>query len=169
MAKDKYDQFMYLSVTQSSANTLTFGQLALGMNLFDYAGLIVSKIDYYLSVLSIAELVANADTIALALSGSDSITALDLSKAEVYDMMELQVAISGTPATAQIVKQPWTHDFSTMEGGGMLLPAQNLYIGVSSAGSAIAIAASMRVYFRIVKLTAQDFVELVQRLRVMST
>ena len=44
--KDVFDQFMVFSVTQSGVDALTFGEIALGMSIFDYAALIISRIEY---------------------------------------------------------------------------------------------------------------------------
>lgn len=169
MAKDKFDQFMHLSVTQSAANALTFGQVAIGGAVFEYAGIIFTRVEYYLEATAISELVANADALDLALTGSDGLTDLSVDQPQLYDRITLEVAVSGAPATAQIIEMPIIHDFSSMPGGGLMVPAQTLFIGMDSAGCAAAQTGVIRAYYHVEKLTAADFIELVQRYRVLST
>lgn len=167
--KDEYDQFLYMQVAQSANNTLTFGQLALGTSLFEYAGLIISRIEYNVAIGHWALILGVDDYIQIALCGSNSIASLALDQAEVYDMLELRASLSGTPASGVIKEVPIIHNFENMNGGGLLVPAQNMYIGVDSASIAADCLGSMRVWFRIKKLAAADYIELVQRLRVLST
>ena len=167
--KDMYDQFLVMSVTMSAADTLTFGEINLGVSIFDYAAFVISRIEYKLARASFASLVANADSVAMAVTGSNSITDLGLQRPEVYDQAGYVVGVSGTPATAQIMEQPIIHDFSMMEGGGLIVPAQNIYLGMETTGFASAGSCNARVFFRVKELQAGDFIELVQRLRVLST
>lgn len=167
--KDVYPQFMFLTVTMSAADTLTFGQVAIGASIFEYAGLIVNRIEYSFSRASWHELNAETDVMWGAICGSDSITDLDLDNPQVYDQIEVFPNISGTPANMIDEVQPVVHDFSSFEGGGLLLPAQDLYVGMSSSGFVAAGALSARVWYRVKALEAADYIELAQRLRVLST
>lgn len=167
--KDLFDQFMWMQTTMSAANALTFGEVTLGMSIFEYAALIITRIEYKLSRPSFAELVVNADQVSMAVTGSDSIADLELNRPEVYDAAHYAVAVSGTPATAQLMPLPIVHDFTTMSGGGLLVPAQNVFFGIDSVGAAGALTALARVYYHVKALSATDFIELVQRLRVLST
>lgn len=167
--KDAYDQFLSFSVTMSGVDTLTFSEINLGLNLFQYAGLILTRFEYSPSRPTFAEMVANTDFLEMAICGSDAIASLGLSQPEVYDLLSLNMGASGTPASAWMIEKPFVHDFSNMQGGGILVPAQNIYLGMLSGGFAGAGVGSCRVYYRVIELAAADFIELVQRLRVLST
>ncbi len=167
--KDLYDQFMWLAVTMSAVNTLTFGQVTLGMSIFEYAALILSRIEYVFGWSHMPEMIVAGDHIEMAITGSDSLTDLTLVQPEVYDECQVDVHASGTPASASLFVQPIIHDFSTMKGGGLIVPAQNVYIGMNTAAFASAGTCVARVYYTVKSLSATDFIELVQRLRVLST
>lgn len=171
MAKvtDKFPQFMYMSITQSAANTLTFGQVSLGMGLFDYAGLIIQRIEYRLAKAGFQELVANADEIDIAVTGSNTITAIGTEQPEVYDRIELYANLVGAAANVNNIKMPIVHDFTGYDAGGILVPAQDIFIAADSSGCVAAVYAQVRLWYKVIKLTAADFIELVQRLRVLST
>ena len=169
---DKYPQFMVPSVTQSAADTLTFGRVNVGMSLFDYAGFIISRIEYFPGRTAINLLTNNAVELNIALTGSNSIANLAIEKAQVYDKITLSSAEVGTPADQFIgglQAQPYVHDYSNFEAGGVLVPAQDLYIACDSTSLGTAVTVSARVYFRVIKLQAADYVELAQRLRVLSS
>lgn len=167
--KDIYDQFMYLAVTMSAANTITFGQVSLGMSIFDYAALVLSRIEYDFAYTKFGELIANSDHAEMAITGSDQLSNLVLDQAEVYDMAAYSVGEAGTPGNATIYQQPLIHDFTGMKGGGLIVPAQNVFLGMNTAGFSAAASCVARVYYTVKALAAADFIELVQRLRVLST
>lgn len=167
--KDLYDQFMHLAVVMSAMNVITFSRVALGMSIFDYAALIISRIEYDLGYTHFAEFVTAADHAEMAITGADDLPNLVIDQAEVYDMAAYSVAVSGAPASFQVMQQPIIHDFSGMKGGGLLIPAQDLFLGMNTAGFAAPGSCVARVYYTVKALAAADFIELVQRLRVLST
>ena len=167
--KDLYDQFMVMSVVQDVALALVFGRVALGMSLFDYAGLIISRIEYDFGRTVIGSLASNADFSEIAITGSDKIADLDIGRPEVYDRVAINIGTSGVPAVVFPIEKPMVHDFSNMQGGGLLIPAQDLFIASLNGGYTAGGTASARVYYRVKELSAADFIELVQRLRVLST
>ena len=171
MAKgqDKFAQFFYMSVTMSAANTLTFAKLALGISMFDYAGLLLHRIEYSPSIATYAEVNAANDQITFAVTGSGSIAALSGDQPEVYDRLTVGAVVAGTPASLLHKHTPEIHDFTDLPGGGILVPAQDIYFAAVSSGFAGAGIGNCRVYYTVVELQPIDYLELVQRLRVLST
>ena len=167
--KDLFSQFFYMSVTQSAANTLTFAKLGIGVSLFDYAGLLIQRIEYTFARAGLQAVVAQADELASAITGSDSLNSLTGDKPEVYDKVVINAVVDGTPATLLQNTAPVVHDFTSLQGGGLLVPAQDIYIACESAGLAAAAVVEARVYYTVRELVATDYLELVQRLRVLST
>jgi len=166
---DKYAQFFYMDVTMSAANTLTFAKLALGISMFDYAGLLLHSVHYFPGRASYTECVTNSDEFTCAVTGSNSIDSLTADQPEVYDRLTVNASPSGTPANFVQRHLPVIHDFGTAPGGGVLVPAQDIYFAMESTGFANPGSAEARVYYTVVKLQATDYLELVQRLRVLST
>lgn len=167
--KDQFDQFMYLEVTMSAANTLTFARAGIGLSMFDYAGLIVTRIEYSFARTVFNELQANADEFVLAVTGSNSISGIGADRPEVYDRLTLQCNTVGAATSSNVEVAPVVHDFTGHSGGGILIPAQDVYLAAFSQGFGAAETAYARVYYRVISLQAADFIELVQRLRVIST
>lgn len=164
--KDQFAQFMSMGVTMSAANTLTFSSVAVGTSIFDYAAFLLHRVEYKLSQASLGELTAATDFVTIAVTGSNSVADIfDTSRPDVYDM----VSVAPSTTTGQIIEMPFIHDFSDLPGGGLLVPAQDMFIGMQSAGFAAAGVATLRLYYTIKGLDASDYIELAQRLRVLST
>ncbi len=154
----------------SAANTLTFGEIAVGVSIFDYAGFILERVEYKLNRASYSEVNSAVDEAHVAICGSNSVADIyDTGNPQVYDMVGWEPITAGTPASLIMEHAPIIHDFSSLEGGGLLVPAQNIYIAMQTAGFAAAGTATVRVYYRIIALQANDYLELAQRLRVLST
>lgn len=168
--KDIYPQFMKLTVTMSGANTLTFAEVGIGLALFDYAALLIHRIEYFFSASNMTKMTADVDTLAAAITGSDSIADIDIDRPQVYDEILLNnVALGAAVGSVPIVKTPFVHDYSTFPGGGQLVPATNLYVACTSTGLATAAGVTARVWWTLVELQVAEYFELVQRLRVLST
>lgn len=167
---DKFDQIMGLSVTMSAANTLTFSRVAIGITLFDYAAFIISRIEYQINRASATEIQANTDSATMAITGSSSVADIvDLTNPAVYDSITLTPIAAGAPANFQLMRQPLVKDFSAHEGGGLIVPAQDIFLAMVTSGFGPAGVATARVYYRVMKLAAADYLELAQRQRVLTT
>lgn len=168
--QDQYPQFMSLAVTQSAANTLTFGHVAVGTSIFDYAAFLIHRIEIKLARAAYNDLKAVADQLTVAICGSNTITDIyDFSNPQIYDIGTFVPIDQGTVASFLILEHPMIHDFTGLPGGGILVPAQDIYIGCQTSGFAAAATATVRLYYTIKALEASDYIELAQRLRVLST
>lgn len=167
--QDKFDQYMTLGVTMSAANTLTFAEVAVGISLFDYAGFLLTRIEYTPGGASYHEVLTTADSMTVAVCGSNTITDLNVTRPEVYDRINVITIPNGTPASAWVQTLPEIHDFTGMQQGGILVPAQNVYIGMLSTGFVAAGTCTIRMWYRVLEMTPADYIELAQRLRVLST
>lgn len=168
-SKDVFAQYLYMSVTMSAANTLTFAQVSIGMSLFEFAAMVICRIDYEPAQATIQELTGGADLLDVAITGSNTITTLDQKQNEVYDSLKAKTYVSGTPGVSAPVFEPIVHDFSGMPGGGILVPAQTIYIGMATSGFSAAGVCNARVWYTVKEMQASDYIELVQRLRVLGT
>lgn len=169
--KDLWAQFIKMSATCSAANTLTFSQVSIGGAFFEYAGFVLHRAEYTFNAGPLDQMTATQDNVQAAITGSDNIASLDLSYSELYDLVILNKIDAGAAAnnTTFVFQKPIVHDFTGFPGGGMLVPAQDIFLGVDSSGLAGAAGVTARLWYTIKQLNAQDYFELVQRLRVLTT
>lgn len=167
--KDIYPQFLDMSVTMSAANTLTFSGVSLGLSVFEYAALILNRIEFQPNKASWQELAAQADYIYLAVTGSNTLVNLNTDQPEVFDYIQIYHHTVGTAGNYTLPMNPIVHDFGDFPGGGMLVPASQFYLGMFTGGFAAAGGGSVRCWYRVITLQAADYLELAQRLRVLGT
>lgn len=164
--QDKYPQLARASVTMSAANTLTFNQLNTGIGVQDRLAWIIHSLEYYPSVGTMGEMTADGDYIELALSSTNGLTSLATGRAQLFDLFRILVTHEGTAADSHYHKFPILRDFSYLPGGGLLIPANNVYFGMTSNGLASAGVMEVRIRYSQVQLKDADFWELVQATQI---
>jgi len=168
MAKtDQYSQIGYISVTQSAANTLTFNGISIMTSFLSNSAMILHEVLYQVGPNDVALMTATQDAIYVGVTGADNITTVLLNDPEVYDMRYIHRHDMGAAASGALITGPIITDFTDMPGGGVLVPADRIYGFVDSTGLASAITVEMRFRFTILELSAQEYLELAQALRVL--
>ena len=164
---EKFSQIGYLKVEESAANTLTFAGLSVFSNVLSNQGMIIHQVEYSIGSAALQELDAEGDSINFGISGSDSLTTLDLDDPEVYDFNVLRRIDFGTAGSAETIMMPYMKDFSQLPGGGILVPADRLYTYVQGISLVSAITAHCRFRYTLITLSPVDYLELAQTLRVL--
>jgi len=166
---DKFANLAYLTVTESGTDTLTFAQLQLASNLMsEKAALIIHKAEFTLT--NPAVLNSTTDFTDVGLCLSDRVTSLaDFAQPELLFFKRVQRLDFGTAASGGLYQWPLELDFSRLPGGGILVPADRLYIGCKSTGASGANGAQMRLFYTVMPLDVSDYWELIEARRVMTT
>lgn len=151
------------SVTMTAADALTFSQVQFGVGLFQGVAAIIHRIEWFPSAVSLRELVGgSSDSIELALTNRDDLTAIAPTSQNVLALKELVAGQIGTAASGWIVQLPLVNDFTELGGGGLIVPANPLYIGMETAGAAAASVVDAIIYLTFKELTDAEYVELIQ-------
>ena len=167
--KDDFAQRMYLEVSLTDT-AITFSRVNVGLSIFDYAAFIIHRTEWDWPRKVYDEMTDDAaDEVQLALTGSNSIAAISAAAAQVYDLIRLRVYVNGTPASANLELGPIIHDFTGLPGGGLIVPAQDLFFAGDVDGFSLAATYSCAVYYTIKAISAADYLELAQSYRVISS
>lgn len=164
MAKDKYVNKAFAQVTESAANTLTFSQLSTGGQLFQKKAWIINRIEWFWTARAV--LAATADYLQAALTSSNKMVGLGLDDPAVIDMMEWHCLLTGTGGNLDMYEQPSIRDFTNLPGGGLIIPGYPIFIAANGASLASAQTVSARIYFTLIDLKADEYIELVEALRM---
>lgn len=167
-AKDEWAQIGYIEVVESAANTLTFNGLSVFSNILTPKGLIIHRVIYNIPSASQILLAASADYIMFGLAGDDSLLAIHLDEARVYDYRTVMRIDYGVAASGNQLDGQFVTDFSSLPGGGLLVPADRIYAYVAGVSLANPVTMQFRFYFTVQDLTAQQYIELAQSLRVLT-
>lgn len=160
--KDVYPNRAFERLTLSAANTLTFVQLQFGVGLFQGIAAIINRIEWFPPIATIQELLTGADTLEMALTNRDDLANLDPTNQSVLakkNIIPLQV---GAVTSLTHERYPMISDYSTMPGGGLIVPANPLYVGMITTGFAAAAVVDIVVYLLFKQLTDAEYIELVQ-------
>lgn len=156
---DKYANVLYDTVTESSANTLTFEEVNVGLNMFDKVGLLVSRCEW---TRFDAQLSADGDVVQFGLSASNGWSATTMAESSLITFHREELQAFGTPATLLQRSQPIVDDFSTMPGGGLLITPKPLYLFIEGGNLGAAATVRMRMYFTVIKLQPNEYFELLE-------
>jgi len=164
ISKDVFVNRALVGMTMSAANTVTFEQIRFGVGLFQGVALLLHRISYYLEHASWAELVADSDYCSMGITVRDDLSSLTPTNLNLVDVVDMDTCIVGTVVGIDHVVRPIISDFSRMPGGGLLLPANPIYLAMSSAGFAAAGVCRAVLYFTFKQLADKDYLELLQTL-----
>lgn len=166
---DVYANMAYLAVLESAANTLTFAKLQIAYpSLLDKKyGLLINRCD--IEFASLSTLDASGEAVDIALTVSEGISSLSLANPEVLIREKFSRFDLGAAASGVFVEFPLTRDFSTMPGGGILVPADRLFVAVKGTSLNAAMNAWIRLYYTIQVLSSEDYWQLVESRTMLST
>ncbi len=167
--RDRFANFASFRVTQSQANTLTFGSLATNMGFLgrrDQAlAMIIDELQYSPGRDAVTSMTAGSDHITMGLCTSDQITDLeDLSDNRLLDYHEIENLAIGTIASFVLQEFPFRKQFFPP----IITAERTLFLGVDSTGLASAITVSARILYRVETLTGAELVELSEVFRLTS-
>lgn len=166
--KDVFVNQAYLSVIESGANTLTFNKLETGISIHEKVGWVIARIDYDMD-LSISNFTAEGDRVRFGLSTSDALVDAALSQSAVIDFNNITRRDIGTAASGFFTRKPIFKDFSSLPGGGILVPPNPLFCWVHGSALTDPVTVQARMFYVVKVLKLEDFWELVELRRMIGT
>jgi len=171
--KDTFANMATLHLLESAANTLTFAKLETGIALFEKMAWLIHRIEVFIQNESTAEFAATGDMLAWGLCASNMVSTLYSGKtitdpSILYGQRIARLDV-GTAAVAFLRVNPTIVDFSTLPGGGILVPPNPIYGAIMGANSPQPHEIYLRIYYTNYQLQGADqYWELVESRRVIS-
>lgn len=159
---DQYPNRAFIYLTTSAANTLTFEQVQFGVGLFQGVALVLNRIEWCPDQGSLSELVAAADRFFVALTNRADLASLEPENQNILAYKSLRAMQVGAVVSLNHIELPLVSDFSSMPGGGLIMPANPLYIGLETAGFAAVANVRVVMYFTFKQLADAEYIELIQ-------
>lgn len=172
MAGEKGDQFAnyaIITVTESAANTLTFKKLETGISLNEKIGWVINRLEYYVANLSATQFNASGDIQYFGLSLGNSFTVPSIDRNEIIDYNAIERLDIGTAASGFMQQRPFVKDLSNLPGGGILVPPAPLFLFSMGSGLVAASVTTVRMHYTMKVLKVEDYWELVEARRVLSS
>lgn len=156
---DAYANVAFALCTMTAADTLTFKQIQMAVGLFQGVAMVIHRIKYYPTVASLRQLVANTDQLYLAITSSNRLASISaMNDPAIIDLTQL---VSIGVAVERYVL-PITSDFTNMPGGGKIVAANPLWVGMMSGGFAVAAECNVQIEFTFASLSDSDYLEIIQ-------
>lgn len=165
---DKFANTISVDITMSAADTLTFEEIDVGLNIFDKVGLLLHRMDAEVNAATIGFLNDNTDNFEVGLTQSNQIASMTLQERAMIDKIKISMHSEGTltnEKTAGAMQEPFNKDWSGLPGGGLLITPRPLYLCMDSIGAAVAGFCTVRLYFTIVQLKPEEYFELLESRR----
>lgn len=170
-AKMKTDTFANLAAVfpvEASAGTAVYTKYAFPFSIMDKMGLIINRIEYWPTNLN--NLNSSTDAVTGGLSISSSITDLsDQSNPAIVDSFRFQRIDIGTAASGLFVSEAFVKDFSALPGGGLLVAPNPLYGFVQSTNAGGVMGCWIKLFYTYMELTADEYWQLVESRRIISS
>lgn len=168
-ASDKFANYAILGVTESAANTLTFKKLETGISLTEKVAWVIHRIEYLPSGLSTAVFNADQDAQYYGLSVSNAWSAVSLYENTIIDYNAITRVDIGAAASGSFVNRPQVKSFSSLPGGGILVPPTPLYLYAQGSGLVSATTVVARIHYTLRVLKVDEYWELVEARRVLES
>jgi hypothetical protein len=167
---DLYPQLAYMECTETGANTLTFAKLEVATGALlgkSKYGMVIHQIQYYLNSAMRKLILDEDDAIVGAVCMSSNITGIDLDAVDVVDNITFGLNKYGAAAAGWPVIMPIHHNFTNL--GGLLVPADRLYLAVKGTSLASASKLQVRLWYTIKELSVDEYWDLVEARRIITT
>ncbi len=166
---DKFANYAIVSVTESGANTLTFKKLETGISLTEKVAWIISRIEYFIGTFSKAAFADSEDALVYGLSLSNTFASATLSETTIIDLNSLIYHEDAAPTSYTFDRQPYIKKFSDMPSGGIIVPPTPLYLFAQGVGLGAANSVVARIHYTLLPLAVDQYWELVEARRVLSS
>jgi len=155
---DLYVNRAYANLVLSAANTQTFEQIRWATGLFSGIALKLVEVQYHLTYGTLGELVADGDKLAFGICSRNDLDSMDPEDQSIYDAHFIDVPGTNVePYHSPIVKS-----FANLSQGGMLIPANPLYVGANSYGFTDPAEINVVIFYQFIQLSPQESLEVLQ-------
>lgn len=165
---DKAANLAALYVTEAVAGTIAYERFAFPFSIMDKVGLIISRLEYWFQ--GLAQLNSSGDGVTGAIIAASSLVSIsNQADPAILDSIGLSRFDFGAAASGQYWATPIVKDFSSLPMGGILVAPSPLSIAIQSSGAAGTMAMWVRAWYTYVDLSTDEYWELVESRRIISS
>jgi len=165
---DQYANIAAVLNTETVAGTAAYTRFNFPYSVTDKVALLISRIEYWLG--NIHQLNTSQDYMIAALCAASSLVSLE-NQADpgLIDSCKLYRLDLGAAASGLMINMPIIKDFSALPGGGILVAPSPLYAGIIGSGAGGVVACWTKVFYTYKELATDEYWELVESRRIIST
>ena len=160
--KDKYSNIFQVTAVESAANTLTFGEINLGLTIFQKVAILINRIVIDWSLALIVDLAASTDSMSVGLVANDQVSSIALRDSSTIWKQQKMMKLLGTAANGAVINVVEEIDLSMLPGGGELIAPKPLYWAIHGTTLTDVFEVTIRFYFQVVELKDAEYLELLE-------
>jgi hypothetical protein len=165
---DKFANIAAIQVTEAVAGTTAYAKFNFPYSVMDKMALLISRIEYL--PLSVSNLNSSTDNVIIGLIAASAIVDIgNQADPVLLDSTRLIRNDLGAAATGALLQFPFVKDFSSLPGGGILVAPSPLCATIQSNGAAGVMNAWVKFFYTAVSLSTDEYWELVESRRIIST
>lgn len=165
---DPQANFAAINVTETVAGTLASSKFAFPFSIMDKMAIIISRIEYWMG--SLEQLNSSTDYVWGGLLCASTVTdPLNQADSLIVDSFRVTRYDLGAAASGILWKNPSVKDFSNLAGGGLMVAPAPLYAAIKSSGAAGVMGMWMKLFYTYKELSADEYWELVESRRIISS
>lgn len=165
---DQFANIAALSVAETVAGTLASSKFQFPFSIMDKMGLLISRIEYWLMALGNLNSANDYAIVGLA-AASTLVDPTNQADPSMIDSARSQRIDFGAAASGILLEQPYVKDFSNLPGGGLLVAPNPLYGFIIGVGAAASVSAWIKVFYTYMELAADEYWQLVESRRIISS
>jgi hypothetical protein len=172
---DQYAQVAYMQNTIVAAGTLTFALLQISKFALDTPklGLKIARVEIDISAwmnqLIVHAGAGTSEDLSVGLTVSNLVSSLSYVNPEVIYVQAAKSYFCTAIGTVLDMDPIIKSDFTGFPGGGLLIPADRLYLAGSMSAIGAAVTISSRMWYTVVPLDANGYLELIEQRSILST
>lgn len=167
-ALDSRPNLAAIKITEAVAGTLAYAKFAFPFSIMDKMGILIHRLEYWVDSLSL--LSSATATLFMGLAQASAIVNIqNQDDPAIVDSVSFQRLDYGVAGSAEIVQNPYVKDFSSLPGDGILVAPSPLTGMILSSGAAGVTHGWLRMYYTYMQLSTEDYWQLVESRRVISS
>lgn len=164
---DEFSNIAAMYIQEATADTFTAQKFDFPVSVLDKVGIVISRIEYYFG--SLANLNSSGDWVMAGLAVTKSVSDItDIEDPTILDSCCYTRLDIGTAASGLVLERPVIRDLSTLPGGGILVSPNPLYGIMDSLGAGGVMGVSIRMYYTMRELAADEYWQLVESRRIIT-
>jgi hypothetical protein len=169
-AQDKFANRFCVTVGETIAGTIKYVEVPTYVEAFSHRAFLLHRLEYHVPPGDLDMIIGATDSICMALTSVNNIGSISGAIAPedpgLIDLVQFQECLRGAAASFSFNNMPLMHDFTSLPGGGILVPARPIYGAIQGVSLAAACKGYIRGWFTQVELKADEYLELVDAYRI---
>lgn len=169
-AQDTFANYAALTITESAANTFTSAKFQFPFSIMDKMALVIQRVEYDFLATGTSVWGAAGDCMTAGICVNATIADVDNpADPMLVDTVRIRRNDLGTAASGWLMQLPVVKDFTTLQGGGLLVAPNPFYGFVKGISAAAAGIITVKLFYTYMELATDDYWQLVESRRIISS